>query len=134
MLEDDKKKFLLSQACQRARYDMDDLFHAVKVGTAQFIDSENGCAVTSIIKSGSWVILEILVVGANEEGVLELSKLIDKAARDWGCNVIRTEGREGFQLKKDRGNQTYAAAMAGFKPVAIVYEKLLNEGQENVVA
>jgi hypothetical protein len=126
MLAPDKKKFLLQRALERAHWDWNDMVQAARAGAVQILDAPNGVAVTSISVSGPWKICHVMAMAGNADGYLELSDIVDRFAYDMGCQIIRAEGRDGFS----RAKRAKPILGTGWKPVGIVYEKMIGAPPE----
>jgi hypothetical protein len=106
----------LRQACRRGRLDLDDMIEKARRGEVQIHDTPDACGITALQVSAGVKICYIMAVGGSLSGLSDLDALIEKFAREHGCQIIQTIGRRGW----GQVNKQY-----GFKPVAIMYEKKL---------
>jgi hypothetical protein len=105
----------LIKACKKSRLDFIQLLNDCKNGAAQFHDSEEACAITTLHVSGQHKVCYVVALGGTLTGARELLPQIEEFARSSGCQVVQGTCRPGVD----------GVDSQGYRAIATVYEKTL---------
>jgi len=110
-----KKALRLSQDT----HSWEDIRRGLLEGQYQIFQNDDGACITEIVQAPQKRYLNIVIVAGRLPGVMKLQKVLERHAREQGCQFMVSHGRKGWRK---------VVPLYGWTEEAVIFKKDIHHG------